>query len=242
MSKQTTLSSPAASTDSPAIDTTRDTLKNLNPILQLHLIDFSSQLFNQTPLYSKLLQHRADYYAVSAPHLLSENERKIEQEVDSRSSIFLISQEDNILCSLRLTRRPFELEHFNIHEIDLQKYQNYLEIGRLVTAPHLDTMTASLVVRSLLCAAGLWAIEAQNTAGFIAICRPFRIKFFNKFGLENLASFFSNERKINYHLLAGSMTQILEATTNLQKSETSLRRRLNKSFMQNKKGTSCPNL
>jgi hypothetical protein len=103
-------------------------------------------------------------------------------------------------------------------------------------------MTASLVVRSLLCAAGLWAIEAQNTAGFIAICRPFRIKFFNKFGLENLASFFSNERKINYHLLAGSMTQILEATTNLQKSETSLRRRLNKSFMQNKKGTSCPNL
>lgn len=234
--------------DTSAITTTQGTLKKLDHLLQVKKVNFiqtktdsidqkiggtefaNLQHEECLTLYHNILKHRVEYYKVSAPHLLANEEILTEKNVDQRSCIFVILKNNEILSSLRLTQRPFELENFNLHEIDSHAYDNYLEIGRLVTSPHLDPIVASLVVRSLLCAAGLWAIEEAQAHGFVAICRPYRVKFFNKFGLQNLAEFFSNQRKINYHFLAAPMDIILKTTARLQKNESSLRRRLENSF------------
>lgn len=225
-----------------AVQTTKNSLARLDDIVQVRSIDFikinssecsgkNSQLTDEEKiLYQKILCLRKDYYVVKAPHLLTDEEMQIERSVDQRSVLFAILQNDVVLSTLRLTEKPFELENFNIHCIDINKFNDYLEIGRLVTSLNIDQIMSSLIVRHLLCAAGLWAIEEYHAKGFVAICRPFRIKFFNKFGLMDLASFYSNQRKINYHFLAASMNEILFATAHLQKSETAFRRRIQNGF------------
>lgn len=211
---------------SSAIGTTKATLLALNDILQIRSIQAPEK---EEGLYLDLRQHRKEYYAVSAPHLLSDREQEIERNVDRRSVIYALTSGPTILSSLRLTERPFELEQFNLN-FDFARLNNFLEIGRLVTNPRLDALTSALLVRMLLCGAGLDAIETYNCEGLAAICRPFRLSFFTKFGLQNHFSFFSEQRQIEYHFLTASMDSVLAATESVQQNEIALRKRLYKFF------------
>lgn len=210
--------------DTKAIETTRASLAALKDILQVKTVAYPCE---NDSFYLAIQQHRREYYTSSAPHLLSAAEQAIELAVDRRSVIYTVCMGPTILSSLRLTPRPFELEQFNLH-VDFSSLKNYLEIGRLVSNPKLDSLTTALVVRFLLCGAGLGAIEQHNCAGLVAICRPFRLSFFNKFGLIKQFTFFSEQRQIEYHFLTAPMPIILSFTTALQKNEKALRNRLSK--------------
>lgn len=182
----------------------------------------------KTSLYFDVLEHRKKYYAISAKHLLAQEELNKESFYDSHSVIFVAKSESGILSTLRLTPRPFELETLQSHSIDFSLYDQHLEVGRLVTDPTLDHLTSAMVVKFLLCSAGLYAFEKQKAEGLVAICRPFRTSFFTKFGLQSLGDVYSEERKIYYRFLAGHRDVILQHAQDLQENNASVFDRIQK--------------
>lgn len=211
-----------------AIRTTQLTQNNLEKILKVETIDLNKN--PDSELYKALRRHRVKYYSRKAPHLLKASEQLRECSVDQKSLLFVVLSGKKILASLRITRRPFEFEAFFNSHYDFTPYDQYLEIGRLVTDPDLDPLVQALIVRYLLCVTGLRAFTEFGSKGLVAICRPFRKSLFCKFGLRHIADVHSQERKIHYYFLAASAEEILAQTTELQKNETLLRKRLNKSF------------
>lgn len=220
------LSLPLNSTkllDSPSIQTTRETIAALKDLLQFDIIvDTLSYSFE----YQKIRQHRAQYYTQFAPHLMAANETALEQSVDLRSRIYSVSQGELVLASMRLTPQPFELQQFGLRQVDEMRLSNYWELGRLVTNPDLEPIAAALVVRFLLCATGLDAVENLNCQGLAAICRPMRLSFFKKFGLESHFQFMSEGRGVEYCFLSSPMQRVLEHATHMQVSEKAVRSRL----------------
>lgn len=204
----------------------KTTLERLKPHLTLHCFRVGEPSFSE--IYSMVQANRISYYALHASHLLAKEEMAREKEVDSRSWIVAVQTKSKVVASLRLTTMPFELLDHNPHEFDDVKYQNYLEIGRLVTDPEIDQLNLALLVRYLLCGAGILAFEQLKAAGFAAICRPFRLNLFRKFGLEHQFDLFSAQRKIHYCFLSGTVEQILQTTSEMQANEVVFRKRLEK--------------
>ena len=200
------------------------TLQKLSPHLHFH--QFKTADSDGLALYEDLLQSRKKYYAQHAPHLLQESELNREKEVDLRSHLIAVRSKNKIIASLRLTSYPYELQDHDTHNFDFKEFENYLEIGRLVTDPDLDPLALALLVRYLLCGTGLFAFENLNAAGFVAICRPYRLALFSKFGLIHHFDVFSAQRKIHYCFMSGSSEQILKTTAELQNNEEIFRKRL----------------
>lgn len=209
--------------DSPSIQTTRETVETLKELLHFSvLVDFSEACSE----YQEIVQHRIRYYLKSAPHLLAEEEMAIEKSVDLRSRIYCIRSANRVLASVRLTPRPFEFEQFGLQQLQNMNFSNYWELGRLVSEVDLEPMASALVVRFLLCATGLDAVEQVKCQGLVAICRPTRLSFFEKFGLESHFEFFSERRGIGYCFLSAPMQRVLDHATKVQVSEKSVRMRL----------------
>lgn len=215
-----------------AVVTTKKSIEELTSVITCHEIDFRQNHLSedQKSIYQRIRNHRLKYYIEKAPHLTQQKELDSECEVDSRSIVYAIEVKGEILLSIRLTPRPFEIENFQIHNVNFEVYNSYAELGRLVSDPELDQISTALLARYLLCYTGLHATEKYKIQGFVAICRPFRISYFRKFGLIDQFSFFYNERKMTYHFLTASMEQILSHTSFLQVNEQYLIKRLRKRF------------
>lgn len=213
---------------SRAIFNTRASIKLLGGHLLFEYLNFNSAPNNA--LYLRIREHRNEYYRVNAPHLLAPNEVIAEEAIDQRSNIFCISFGGEILASLRLTARPFEIESYESPQIDYSKFNDFLEISRLVTAPQVDRLKAAMAVKYLLCLTGLHAIEKEKIGGLVAMCRPFRTSLFAKFGMKKIGEVFSFERKIFYNLLAATTGEILEQTGLLQENDDALQERMIKTF------------
>lgn len=207
-----------------AFRTTQSTLDILSPHLTLH--HFNVGDLNFSSLYQQVLINRQTYYLKHAPHLMSESEMSREIEVDQRSMIFSVSAKNRVIGSLRLTSHPYELEDHDRHNIEFKKFNNFLEIGRLVTDPELGQVNLALLVRYLLCGAGLIAFDKMKASGFVAICRPYRLPLFSKFGLTHHFDIFSQQRKIQYCFMSGTAADILSTTAELQSNENNFRKRL----------------
>jgi hypothetical protein len=215
-----------------AIHRTKESINLLSVFIKMHVLDLRLGITNeeQSEIYNKIRKHRFKYYLEKAMHLTSEKELISEQLVDAKSIIFAIEINGQILLSIRVTPRPFEMENFGIHDINFEQYNNYAELGRLVSDPDMDQISMGLLARYLLCYTGLKSVEKYRFAGFVAICRPFRLTYFKKFGLQETFSFFYNERKLTYHFLTAKMEDILEHTSSLQVNEDYLIKRLQRTY------------
>lgn len=215
-----------------AVMTTKHSISELNAIVLCHEIDFRAPFVSDEnkSLYAKIREHRYKYYLKKAPHLTQTQEITNELQLDSRSIVYALEVNNQILLSLRLTPRPFEIESFQLHEFDFNQFFAYAELGRLVSDPDLDHLTTALLARYLLCFTGLQAFEKFKFKGFIAICRPFRVSYFKKFGLKDHFAFFYQERKLSYHVLSATMEEVLVHTAELQSNEDYLLKRLKNKF------------
>lgn len=215
-----------------AVITTKQSISELRSFVSCHEIDFRNSILSekQKSVYQKIRQHRYKYYLEKALHLTQEHEMASEASIDSRSIVYALEINNEILLSLRVTPRPFEIESFQLHEFDFNKFYQYAELGRLVSDPDIDQVTTALLARYLLCYTGLQAFEKFQFKGFIAICRPFRITYFRKFGLKDQFAFFYQERKLSYHVLSATMEEILLHTADLQSNEDYLLKRLKNKF------------
>lgn len=215
-----------------AVITTKQSISELSHFVTCHEIDFRGSALSeeQKSVYHKIRQHRYKYYLEKAPHLTQDREIASEINVDSRSIVYALEINNEILLSLRVTPRPFEIESFQLHEFDFNQFYQYAELGRLVSDPSIDQVTTALLARYLLCYTGLQAFERFQFKGFVAICRPFRITYFRKFGLKDQFTFFYQERKLSYHVLSAKMEEILLHTTALQSNEDYLLKRLKNKF------------
>lgn len=214
-----------------AVLTTKHSISHLSSLVRCHELDFRTELSEkQKSIYAKIREHRYKYYLKKAIHLTQEHEISSEIAIDSRSIVYALEIGGEILVSIRLTPRPFEIESFELHEFDFNDYSRYAELGRLVSDPDVDQVTTALLARYLLCYTGLQAFERYKFKGFVAICRPFRITYFKKFGLNDRFAFFSNVRKMSYHVLSATMEEILLHTSVLQTNEDYLLKRLKNKF------------
>lgn len=211
-----------------AISNTRASIKALGGHLIFEYLNFYSE--SNKILYTRIREHRNKYYHAKAPHLLEPFEIKTEEAIDQRSTLFCVSYNGQILTSLRLTPPPFEVESYEMADVDFSKFNGFFEISRLVTAPDLERMKAALAVKYLLCWTGLHAIEKDNAQGLVAMCRPYRVSLFSKFGMQKIGEVFSFERKIYYSLLAANIEQILEQTGLVQSNDSAMQERLIKIF------------
>ncbi|MBY0554701.1 hypothetical protein K2P97_09240 [bacterium] len=204
--------------------TIKSTVDLLTPYLEFRSFEANQQKYSD--VYQQVLKNRKKYYLKHAPHLLAESEIKNEMSVDQQSKIISVSAQGQVIASLRLTPRPYELETHDSHNFDFENFKNYLEIGRLVTDPEIEQINLAILVRYLLCGAGLVAFEEMQSSGFVAICRPYRLQLFKKFGLQYHFDIFSQKRKIQYCFLSGSASEILSTTAGLQTNEEVYRKRL----------------
>lgn len=204
--------------------TIESTLKLLTPHLEFQHFQVGEPGF--ASVYEQVLKNRQKYYLKHAPHLMDAAEIRNEKDVDQRSSIISVSVKGQVLGSLRLTSHPYELETHDTHNFDFKNFNNYLEIGRLVTDPEIEQINLALLVRFLLCGAGLVAFDKMQASGFVAICRPYRMQIFKKFGLTHRFDMFSQKRKIQYCFLSASTAEILSTTAALQNNEDVYRKRL----------------
>lgn len=202
----------------------KDTLNKLAPYLEI--IHFEATHLEFADIYNKVLIGRKKYYSQHAPHLLAETELKREHEIDLRSHLIAVKNKDIVIASLRLTPFPYELQDHDSHFFDFSEFHNHLEIGRLVTDPDIDLLGLALLVRFLLCGAGLFAFQNLNAAGFVAICRPYRLPLFSKFGLNHHFDMYSAHRKIHYCFMSATAEEILRSTRELQTNEEIFRKRL----------------
>lgn len=207
-----------------AFETAQLTLDLLNPQLKLDCFKFDDESYS--PLYSQVLANRRKYYRIHAPHLLDENELRREKEIDARSFIISVRSNNSVIASLRLTPHPYELSDHDVHQFDFRQFADFLEIGRLVIDPDMALSSSALLVRYMLCGTGLIAFSKLGSPGFVAICRPYRLQIFTKFGLNRHFDIFSAQRKIHYCFLSGTADAILTATSELQANEKVFRKRL----------------
>lgn len=214
-----------------AVLTTKHSISQLSSHVFCHELDLRTPLSDEKKIiYQKIRDHRYKYYLKKAVHLTKEQEISSEIRIDSRSILYALEIAGEILVSIRLTPRPFEIESFELHEFDFTHYSHYAELGRLVSDPDVDQVTTALLARYILCYTGLQAFEKFQFKGFIAICRPFRITYFKKFGLNDRYAFFSDIRKMSYHVLSATMEEILLHTSVLQTNENYLLKRLKNKF------------
>ncbi|MCK6598564.1 MAG: hypothetical protein L6Q37_09395 [Bdellovibrionaceae bacterium] len=229
------------STLNRAVSTTQESFEKLQEVVLLKVVDFRTNSKSVSELdYEKIKQHRMKYYKAKALHLSEDQELKNSHLLDSRSTILALEVNGEVRVSLRVTPRPFELENFDSHNPNLNSelfldLQNYAELGRLVSDPSLDQVTAALLTRYILCLTGLKSFQEWGYEGFVAICRPFRLSYFKKFGLKEHFTVYSEQRKLIYHFLSASKSQILDQTSQLQMNESYLIKRLKQSFGDSRK-------
>jgi len=209
-----------------AVKSTLKMIECLSDILKVDVIDQTSIDTLQADNYKKVWAHRELYYTARAPHLLAPNERQLESDLDERGIIFSVSSPKGVLASLRLIKRPFEIENYDHGNIDFSKYDEHWEIGRLVTTPQLDHISLAIVVQFLLCSAGLKLFSSKGCTGLVGICKPENQKFFAKFGMLDLQDIYCAARDLNYKMLAGDMCTILNSTAKIIKFENRIRARL----------------
>lgn len=156
-------------------------------------------------------EFRLSCYKEDAPYLIPSDESEFEREraFDLNSyHIVAKNEEGNIVGTLRLLKRPFEMEQLNLPENAKQGLDEYLEISRLVCSERKQGLG-----RRLLIMAGLWSIQQTTYRGFTAICKCHRLPMFRRFGLAPKASFPISERGgQTYHLIRADFSHISAVT------------------------------
>lgn len=209
-----------------AVKSTLKMIDNLSDILKISIIDQTTINTTQSTNYNRVWNHRETYYKANASHLLQASERELESKLDHRGIIFMVSNSDSVLASLRLIQRPFEIEGYEFNHINFDSYSNYWEIGRLVTTPDLDHIALALIVQYLLCFAGLELFSSKGCKGLIGICKPVNTRFFSKFGMTSSEDIYCKNRDLNYKMLHGNINDILNSTSKIIKHESRIRSRL----------------
>ena len=154
---------------------------------------------------------RLNQYRNDATYLVpkDENEQAREDFFDLNSyHITAKNLQGEVIGSLRLLKRPFELEHLNLDKKIHDGLDEYLEISRLICTERKQGLGRRLLIR-----AGLWSIEKTAFRGFTAICKCHRLPMFKRFGLIPTASFKISERGgQTYHLIRADFTHITMIT------------------------------
>lgn len=154
---------------------------------------------------------RMKCYENDAPYLIPQTETEIEQErAFDLNSYHVIAKDQSgaIIGSLRLLKRPFEMEKLSFSEEHKVGLDEYLEISRLVCSVRQKGLGRRLLIR-----AGTWSIQKTTYRGFTAICKCHRLPMFRRFGLTPKASFNISERQDQtYHLIRADFSQISTIT------------------------------
>ena len=95
-----------------------------------------------------------------------------------------------------------------------------------MTTPELDHISLAIIVQYLLCFAGLELFSSKGCKGLIGICKPVNTKFFSKFGMAESQDIYCENRDLNYKMLHGDITNILNSTSKIIKFESRIRSRL----------------
>ncbi len=214
----------------PAVQSTRKMKRIFSDLLSVDIIDKDSAQAEHQILYRQVWEHRTKYYLAKAPHLLQTQERELEAHLDSRGLTFVVSHQGEILASLRLICRPFEIEDYEGLNINYNQFDNYWEIGRLVTSQDLDHITLAVIVQYLLCVSGLEVFSLRGCQGLVAICKPHNVKLFSKFGMQSNGSIYCPNRKIYYSMLIGEIEDVLLSTARLIRNEKRIYKRLSGSL------------
>ncbi len=158
-----------------------------------------------------LHNYRLDCYRQDTPYLIptTKEEFAAERAFDLNSyHIYTKDKQGNIIGSLRLLRRPFEMEKLKFSDDHKIGLDDYLEISRLVCSVRQKGLGRRLLIR-----AGLWSIERTNYKGFTAICKCHRLPMFKRFGLIPKTSFKIHERENQtYHLIKADFSEITLVT------------------------------
>ncbi len=159
----------------------------------------------------KLHEYRLECYRKDTPYLIptTQEEFNIERDFDLNSyHIYAKNNQGEVIGSLRLLRRPFEMEKLNFSEEHKVGLDEYLEISRLVCSVRQKGLGRRLLIR-----AGLWSIERTNYKGFTAVCKCHRLPMFKRFGLIPKTSFKIHERQDQtYHLIKADFSEITFVT------------------------------
>ncbi len=154
---------------------------------------------------------RMNCYKVDAPYLIPTNEEDLAAErAFDLNSYHIIAKDRSgaIIGSLRLLKRPFEMEKLTFSEEHKVGLDEYLEISRLVCSVRQKGLGRRLLIR-----AGTWSIQKTTYRGFTAICKCQRLPMFKRFGLTPKASFNISERQDQtYHLIRADFSQISTVT------------------------------
>tara|TARA_R110000868_G_scaffold407454_1_gene688909 strand:+ start:576 stop:1262 length:687 start_codon:yes stop_codon:yes gene_type:complete len=154
---------------------------------------------------------RMNCYKNDAPYLIPQNDEELAQErAFDLNSFHIIAKDQSgaIIGSLRLLKRPFEMEKLSFSEEHKVGLDEYLEISRLVCSVRQKGLGRRLLIR-----AGTWSIQETTYRGFTAICKCHRLPMFKRFGLTPKASFSISERQDQtYHLIRADFSQISTVT------------------------------
>lgn len=155
--------------------------------------------------------YRLSCYEKDSPYLIPQTEQELESEKTFDLNSFHIYAKDskgNIIGSLRLLKRPFEMDKLSFSNEHKQDLNEYLEISRLVCSVRQKGLGRRLLIR-----AGIWSIEKTKFKGFTAICKCHRLPMFKRFGLIPKTSFKIQEREDQiYHLIKADFSQITMVT------------------------------
>ena len=155
--------------------------------------------------------YRLSCYEKDSPYLIPKAQEELESEkaFDLNSfHIYAKDSEGNIIGSLRLLKRPFEMEKLSFSEEHKQGLDEYLEISRLVCSVRQKGLGRRLLIR-----AGIWSIVRTQYKGFTAICKCHRLPMFRRFGLIPKTSFKIQEREDQtYHLIRADFSEITMVT------------------------------
>lgn len=156
---------------------------------------------------NKITEFRLSCYKTEAPYLVPKNEDESfrERQFDLNSyHIIARNKTGAIVGSLRLLKRPFELEELTSDDELKSSLNEYLEISRLVCSERRQGLGRRLLIR-----AGLWSIQQTSYRGFTAVCKCHRLPMFKRFGFSPKASFKLTQREgQTYHLIRADFSYI----------------------------------
>ena len=174
-------------------------------------IRFVGPVSANSPAFDEILRFRLEQNHRSAPHLEDPVQLEIERrlQIDERSLHFSLERNGRIVACVRATPAPYELSELSPKFAEHARgYPGYFEFGRLCT-------DASLKRRGFY--AGILTVKAarvvfmeEDGAGIIAVCRPNRVAYMEKLGLEAGAEAVTvPARRSEYRLMAASRDRLL---------------------------------
>ncbi len=174
-------------------------------------VRFIGPITADSPEYGDVIRFRTQQNEKRAPHLEHSNQREIEERlrIDERSSHFAIAKAGMIVACVRITPAPFELSELSpVFAKRAEEFKDFLEFGRLCTDHGLErkALYASMLV--------VWAARASfadgKFHGVVAVCRPNRVSYMEKLGLEaDPLSVSVESRKSDYRFVHGSKDRLV---------------------------------